>query len=213
MPRTVVPDSQLQLDPITTQDPRVESAAPSWVWRETDLSLPFGLWRARAESNNIDFEFNSAVGGDFSTKVLVFRLVNNAGTGKISAFADLENSQDFITSKSLQFSGTLSAPDGSNSLYRKTTTNRLVFRDNAAADQIVQYQSDTVVRETPSGALNGVNDTFTLANTPVTGTEQVYLNGILQEPGGSDDYTISGDTITFNTPPIATDRLRVTYLK
>lgn len=37
-----------------------------------------------------------------------------------------------------------------------------------------------------------------LANTPITGTVQVHLNGLLQRPGGSNDYTISGSTITFN---------------
>lgn len=70
-----------------------------------------------------------------------------------------------------------------------------------------------VVRETPSGAVNGVNTTFTLANTPIAGTEQVYLNGILQEPGAGNDYTISGLTITYLAAPLTNDKLRVTYYK
>jgi len=70
-----------------------------------------------------------------------------------------------------------------------------------------------ITRETPSGAVNGSNTTFTLANTPVGGTEQVYLNGILQEPGSGNDYTISGATITYLTAPITGDRIRVTYMK
>jgi phage-related tail fiber protein len=69
-----------------------------------------------------------------------------------------------------------------------------------------------ITRETPSGAVNGANTTFTLATTPVVGSEQVFLNGLLQEPGAGNDYTISGVTITYLTPPVATDRLRVTYL-
>lgn len=69
-----------------------------------------------------------------------------------------------------------------------------------------------VIRETPSGSVNGSNTSFTLANTPASGTEQVYLNGILQEPGAGNDYTISTNTITYLTAPATGDRLRVSYL-
>jgi hypothetical protein len=69
-----------------------------------------------------------------------------------------------------------------------------------------------ITRETPSGTVNGSNVTFTLANTPVSGTEQVYLNGLLQEPGAGNDYTISGATITYLTAPLSGDRIRVSYI-
>ena len=68
-----------------------------------------------------------------------------------------------------------------------------------------------VIRETPSGSVNGSNTSFTLANTPASGTEQVYLNGILQEPGSGNDYTISTNTITYLTAPVTGDRIRVSY--
>lgn len=73
--------------------------------------------------------------------------------------------------------------------------------------------SSVVTRETPSGTVNGSNTAFTLANTPTVGSEQVFLNGILQEPGAGNDYTISGTAITYLTAPVTGDRLRVTYLK
>lgn len=73
--------------------------------------------------------------------------------------------------------------------------------------------SDFVVRETPSGSINGSNTAFTLANTPISGTEEVYLNGILQDPGAGADYTISGATLTYATAPVSGDKLRVTYQK
>jgi hypothetical protein len=41
----------------------------------------------------------------------------------------------------------------------------------------------------------------------------VFFNGLLQEPGVGNDYTISSSTITFPTAPLATDRVRVTYVK
>lgn len=73
--------------------------------------------------------------------------------------------------------------------------------------------SSFVTRETPSGSINGSNVTFTLANTPISGTEEVYLNGILQDPGGSNDYTISGATLTYLTAPVSGDKIRVSYQK
>jgi phage-related tail fiber protein len=69
-----------------------------------------------------------------------------------------------------------------------------------------------ITRETPAGTLNGSNTVFTLANTPVVSSEQVFLNGLLQEPGAGNDYTIAGATITYLAAPAATDRLRVNYL-
>lgn len=72
-----------------------------------------------------------------------------------------------------------------------------------------------VVRETPTGTVNGTNPTFTLANTPVSGTEQVFVNGVLQNSGAGNDYTISTATITFlsGAIPQTGDIVRVTYLK
>lgn len=68
------------------------------------------------------------------------------------------------------------------------------------------------VREVPSGSVNGTNVTFTLSQTPsVANTEQVFLNGLLQFAGATEDYTISGDTITFNTAPEAGWKLVVCY--
>lgn len=58
------------------------------------------------------------------------------------------------------------------------------------------------VREKPTGAINGTNVTFVLSQAPsVPNTEQVFVNGILQESGNGSDYTISGDTITFDSAP------------
>lgn len=71
--------------------------------------------------------------------------------------------------------------------------------------------SNFVTRETPSGTINGSNAIFTLANTPISGTEQVFLNGVLQAL--TTDYTISSATITMIPAPTTGDKLRVTYMK
>lgn len=71
--------------------------------------------------------------------------------------------------------------------------------------------ADFITGETPSGAINGTNVTFTFANTPIANKEIVYLNGIRQKR--ITDYTISAGVITFLTAPITGDELLADYLK
>jgi hypothetical protein len=73
--------------------------------------------------------------------------------------------------------------------------------------------SNFVDKEAPSGSYNGSNTTFSLAFTPTSGSEHVYLNGSLQEAGAGNDYTISSATITMLTAPTASDKIRVSYRK
>ena len=73
--------------------------------------------------------------------------------------------------------------------------------------------TDVIKGETPTGALNGVNLTFTLANTPKAGTVDVYVNGILQDSGAGNDYEISGNTVTLTYALAAADKIRVAYFK
>lgn len=67
-----------------------------------------------------------------------------------------------------------------------------------------------VTREAPTP--DGVFTVYTMAYTPVVGTEQVYVNGLLQDPDAGNDYTILGAEITFLTAQSATDKVRVSYL-
>ena len=75
--------------------------------------------------------------------------------------------------------------------------------------------SNFVTREIPTGTVNGTNPTFTLANTPTAGTEEVFVNGILQNVGAGNDYTISTNTITFlsGAIPQTGDVVLVNYRK
>lgn len=67
-----------------------------------------------------------------------------------------------------------------------------------------------VTREAP--VADGALTVFTLALTPVTGSESVFLNGQLLEPGAGNDYTIAAKAITFPAALAATDKVRVNYL-
>lgn len=59
-----------------------------------------------------------------------------------------------------------------------------------------------VYNEVPSGDINGVNDTFILANTPNPSSSlTLILNG--QVLVKDTHYTLSGDTITMLTIPLS----------
>lgn len=54
----------------------------------------------------------------------------------------------------------------------------------------------------PTGTINGSNTTFTLSPTPsVAANVNCFENGLQQQQGAGNDYTISGATITYLTAP------------
>lgn len=67
--------------------------------------------------------------------------------------------------------------------------------------------------EIPAGAIDNVNVVYVVAYPPYMGSIQVFVNGLLQRAGASEDYTISGATITFNTPLSAGSVIVVSYRK
>lgn len=72
-----------------------------------------------------------------------------------------------------------------------------------------------VHNETPTGTVDGTNQTFTLTNTPVAGSLRLLVNGVQVADGASDDFTISGAEITFNAGAIPQpgDRLVAHYTR
>ena len=80
-----------------------------------------------------------------------------------------------------------------------------------ATDSIVGGVSgNTLVLETPTGSVNGTNTVFTLSQVPFNNVAQVFVNGITQKI--STDYTISGTTLTFTTPPFVGAIIQCSYL-
>ena len=82
------------------------------------------------------------------------------------------------------------------------------------ADSTGLTNSNIVDNETPSGDLDGVDVTYTLAFAPSpTDSLHLYLNGIRQKSGAGNDYTLSGSTITFAVAPVSTDVILADYRK
>jgi hypothetical protein len=64
----------------------------------------------------------------------------------------------------------------------------------------------------PSGSINGSNTSFTLSPAPTVVANVVcYLNGIMQQQGSGNDYTISAGTITYLTAPPTGSKLLCTW--
>lgn len=80
----------------------------------------------------------------------------------------------------------------------------------AATLEDLRANNSIISNETPSGDLDGVDLTYALANAPVVGSLALYLNG--QRLTYTEDYTLSGSTITFVTAPVSTDLIRADYL-
>lgn len=66
-------------------------------------------------------------------------------------------------------------------------------------------------KESPMGVIDGVNSTFQLLYSPQTGSEHLYLNGMLQESGEGMDYLVDNNVITFTSAPEHGDRIRCSY--
>ena len=88
--------------------------------------------------------------------------------------------------------------------------------ESGAALASEQIASNMVIQEvvkaggvTPSNARSFV----ALDSSVRTGTETVFLNGIIQQNGSDRDYTMSGNTVTFNFDIDADDTISIGYIK
>jgi hypothetical protein len=65
-----------------------------------------------------------------------------------------------------------------------------------------------VDKEIPQGIINGINTIFTINYLPITNSEHIFLNGLLQD---NDDYLMSGNTISFLEPPYPNSKIKCSY--
>jgi len=87
-----------------------------------------------------------------------------------------------------------------------STTNSLDL--TVAQVKVMLGMRTRTYRATPTGTVNGSNVTFTLPALVASGTEEVFLNGVLQNANASVDYSIAyaaTTTITFSAAPKTAD--------
>lgn len=88
-----------------------------------------------------------------------------------------------------------------------------LLRFNQSSGQFEWVSGNDAVTEIPSGAINGVNQSYTITSAPQSGTLHLYLNGLYQEEGAGNDYLLSGTDITFVIAPDTGDVLVASYIK
>lgn len=69
----------------------------------------------------------------------------------------------------------------------------------------------TVGPTSPAGLVDGINTEYTLPHVPLTGTLQVYYNGLLQKRGETYDYLEADRVVAFNEPPHPGSSITVIY--
>lgn len=80
-------------------------------------------------------------------------------------------------------------------------------------DPDVDAVSNTdIAVENESANCNGATTNFTIDNTPIANSVQVFLNGLLQEEGSGKDYTLTGTTVAFAIAPETNDILIIHYI-
>ena len=143
--------------------------------------------------------------------------------------SDLANNSDFIDyliansyfTSSLAGDTNFTTTLGNNNNFINTLTSNISFQN--AVNTFVSGSGVLQIDQTPdngtfgllAGDVDGVNDTYTVSlGAYAAGKLQVYLNGLIQLQGASDDYVelVPGSgTFQFNTPPATNDIITVVY--
>jgi hypothetical protein len=84
-------------------------------------------------------------------------------------------------------------------------SNEIVRAESAELSLADDFTNIYFKKVALTGTVDGTNDEFTLASAVRTGSEAIYLNGLLQVVG--DDYTVAGATLTFVAAPEAGDKV------
>lgn len=98
------------------------------------------------------------------------------------------------------------SPDPGAVRFNTTTTSLEVWDGTtwAAATNDLSVISNQTINP------NGSTDTFTLDQSTIAEAIIVTINGLNQTP--TEDYTVSGDQITFTTTPIITDTIQIRFI-
>lgn len=93
------------------------------------------------------------------------------------------------------------------------TGDVLLVDYNIGSTVIMQGTNVFINQETPTGLVNGSNAAYTTAKGYISGTLQVFINGLLQAPGTHvTEVSPTAGTFTLDTAPVTGDIVRVSYL-
>lgn len=113
------------------------------------------------------------------------------------------NNKDFVEGQLLSSDGTSLVSSG------YSVTEGITGNDIWSASHIINVISSITSKELVMGEVDGVNRNFHIKKIPVTGTEHVYLNGLLQMDGF--DYIIDSNMITFEEAPLPGMKIICSY--
>jgi phage-related tail fiber protein len=166
----------------------------------TTRSISVGTGLSIADANGVAGSPTITLDGSLSS------LANLATNGII-----VQTAAGTVTSRTITSSNSLiNIADGNGIAGDPTFTmplnNGWIIRGNGS-NAATAYRS--VANEV---ATTSDNTTYAISYTVVSGTESVFLNGLLQRPGLGFDYTISGGSVVFNSANQAADVVMVAYL-
>ena len=157
-----------------------------------------------------------AISGNQAQKTSSTKLTFNPSTGILSSTIFSGSGSGLTGTASSLTAGTVTTnanlTGGVTSVGNVTTviTNANLSGDVTSTGNVtvlVKYQRKATV----SGTQDGTNKIFTLSSAFKTGSDQIYLNGTLLDPGATNDYVYDGNvTITFQaafTAPVSTDKV------
>jgi len=125
-----------------------------------------------------------------------------------------------IPANAANTSGTAANVSGTPALPNGVTATTQTAGDNSTKLATTAYVATAVAaiavpnfadNEIPSGTPNGVLTSFGLAHTPVGTSLNLSLNGVLQQAGAGNDYTLATATITMLAAPLTGDKLLANY--
>ncbi len=178
--------------------------------------------RVMVEVEQIGNSFGSELSSLISSQT-----TSSSGSGSSTGFVDRETPSGTVNGSNVTFTLAHTPVAGSDHLWLdgvlqtyttdysiSGTTITFTSAPLTGSVPVISYRTSNGSstfsdRETPSGSVNGSNVTFTLAHTPTTGSEYVWMDGVLQTV--TTDYTISGGTITFITAPLTGAVIVVSY--
>ncbi len=184
------------------------------------LLLGLGTTQYASLNNAGQFESTGSLKAPLIYIAGEFKLKNSSGILELrndgdSEYDDLRIKDSYVTN-SLRIS-TLAVPPGSpttGTLYSDGTN--IYYYDNTSTwyGLISSAVSSYIKTDDLSAECNGVKVLFNLTQAARAGSMRVFLNGLRQRAGGSNDYTeTSSSSFTMNTAPLTGAALVVTFIK